>query len=251
MKSINSYRAFPILKEESLKKGPGLVFQDFNPNNSDQTLSLATFSFDALVDRERSFEEAQWAALLVNVHYRPFLERQFGVGKAYWLSKDFNLPDGGRMLWIIPITDSNRPIFRRWYKADLALDNFRDSSFQNINYFWGQPSAETFRILEDAYPAFQDDPFLRSCFWEKMADYDFKARRFPESIGCLQEALREGYPAAQIFYRLGILEILQQSPSKARQYLEKATQSPMNFTNAASLLEQLKIPSQGKEPIYK
>ncbi|HTC20096.1 MAG TPA: hypothetical protein VK859_04560, partial [bacterium] len=247
VKSLNSYRAFPILQEEAHQKGPGVVFQDFNPNNTDQTLSLAVYSFDVLSDRKKSFEEAQWAALLVNVHYRPFLEKQFGGGgKAFWLSKDLHIPDGGRMLWVIPITDSNRATLKRWYEADLALDDFRDSSFQSISYFWGLPSGQTLRILEQAYPAFQDDPFLRSCFWEKMADYDFKARHIPESIGCFQEALREGYPAAHLLYHLGILQMLQGDPLQARQSLEKAAQSPMDFTDAPLLLEQLGQPIRPK-----
>jgi hypothetical protein len=239
VKSINSYKAYSILKEKSLTDGTGMVFQDFNPNNSDQTLSLATYSFDALADRRRSFEEARWAALLVNVHYRPFLERQCGGGKAFWLSKDLHIPDGGRMLWIIPVTNSNRAMLRRWYEADLALDNFRDASFQSISYFWGQPSAEPLRILEKAYPAFRDDPFLRSCFWEKMADYDFKSRRVPEAMECLQEALRKGYPAAQLYYRLGMLSLAHGNKDAARTYLKEVVRSPMDFTNSRQLLEQL------------
>jgi tetratricopeptide (TPR) repeat protein len=238
VKAISSYRAFPILEEKSRAEGPGLVFQDFNPINSDQTLSLADYSFDVVANREKSFEEARWAALLVNVHYRPFLDRRMGAGRAIFLSKGFRSPDGGRMLWVIPVTDLNRTVLKRWYEADLALDGFRDASLENIGYFWGRPSVEPFQKLEQAYPAFQGDPFLRSCFWEKMADCDFKARRIPEAIGCLQKAVRQGCPATHLYYRLGALYMIQGNRAAARSCWQKAARTPMDLTESRLLLDQ-------------
>jgi tetratricopeptide (TPR) repeat protein len=239
VKAIQSYRAYGTLKEWARTQGPGVLFQDFNPNNSDHTLSLAAYPFDVLSDRHRSFEEARWAAVLVNVHYRPFLDRTLGQGRAFGLSKDLSSPDGGRMLWVVPLTDSNRARFRKWYEADLALDLFRDSILQDIGYFWGKPSAETFKLLADAYPVFKDDPDLRSFFWEKMADFDFKSGRKEQAIGCLKMALSQGRPAAHLYYRLGVLYLIQGNGEMARACLKKATQLPMDLTRSREVLEQM------------
>jgi hypothetical protein len=242
VKSINSFRASALLREKALAEGPGVVFQDFNPNNSDQTLSLATYPFDVLADRKRSFEEARWAALLVNVHYRPFLEKRFGVGRAFRLSKDLPSPDGGRMLWVIPITGPNRKMLKRWYEADRALDAFRDASFQDMGYFWGRPSNEILRILKEAYPAFREDPFLRASYWEKIADVLIKSGKINdgEATAALETAVQEGYPAAHLYQRLGYLWLIRQDPIQARKSFQQAVLAPLDLTTSRGSLNEIK-----------
>jgi hypothetical protein len=242
VKSINSYRAYLILKEKASTDGPGMVFSDLTPNNLDQTLSLATFPFDLLSDRKRPFQDAKWAALLINVHYQPFLLKRFGIGKTYFLSKDIHFSDGGRMLWVFPLENSNTNVIRRWCEADLSLDEFLKESFQGIDYFWGYPSTRTQPALEKVYPFFKNDFFLESCFWEKMADLQFKHRRLADAIESLHHAVEKGYPAAHLYNRLGVLYLIQGKLLEARQAYKKALQAPFDFTDSEQQLKQLQPP---------
>lgn len=239
VKSLNNYRASLILRKIAQEQGPGLVFQEFTPNNSDRTLALVTFPFDAVANWDLSFEETQWAAVLVNVHYQPFLKERFKGGKAYGLTKDLAPSDGGRMLWVFPLNDSNRPVIRRWYEADRALDDFLDQSQQNIDYFWGKPSENILQALQKAYPAFHGDPFLESCFWEKISDTYIKDRLYPEAIAALRQAVSKGYPAAHLFNRLGVLELIQNKPDEARNYFQKAVASSLDLTDSRAMLQKL------------
>ena len=215
------------------------------------TLALVTYSYDVLSNRKIPFSQAKWAALLINVHYQPFFQKRFGVGKFYWLSKGLHSSDGGRMLWVIPLTDSNSDAIRRWYQADLALDDFLYASYQGVEYFWGSSSDRTRQILENAYPFFQGDPFLESCFREKMADQEFKNRHFEKAIESLQRAVDKGYPATHLFYRLGVLNLIQGKSLQARQAFQKATRAPFDFTDSEQMLKQLpasQTTSRGKIP---
>lgn len=234
LKSIERYRADQILKAVSAKWGPGFIFSDFVPGYSDQTLDLACASFQALPDSPFPSPQASWAAVLVNINDQPFLSQRFPNGRTYWLSSDLSSPDGGIMLWVTPLESSQREIFLKWREASLALKPF---IFQSLSYVHGGPWEQVLAALETAEPAFQSDPFLRSCYWEKMADtYLRLGGDVRSAILSLQTAVRQGIPSAHLYYRMGTLYLISNEPTKAQAAFAQAVRAPLNRTNAADFV---------------
>ena len=99
--------------------------------------------------------------------------------------------------------------------------------------------------MVEAQPAFQGDPFLRSCFGEKLADLYLKEALLSQpspSRGSLEkavEALRTaalGYPAAHLFNHMGNTLLLLDNDLQARAAFEKALKAPLNLTDSARFL---------------
>jgi hypothetical protein len=234
-KSLERYRAYGLLEQKAKSEGPGLIFSDFVPGLCDQTLTVADDGFNAERNPSLSADQATWAAVLANVHYQPFLLKRFGPGKVYGLSKDLSDPGGGWMLWVMPVTDSNRETLRRWRWASAALGPFID---QNLSYVRGQPYEKVVVSLQEAYPAFQGDPFLESCFWEKMSDALVKSSGMGgKPVEALENAVRRGYPAAHLFRQLGVLWLVRNDPSNARKAFQRAVEAPLDFTDSRSYLK--------------
>jgi hypothetical protein len=244
-KSLERYQAFELLKVKAKSEGPGLIFADFTTGLSDQSLAVAAHSFDAVQNPALDFDKAKWAAVLVNANYRPFLSKRFVEGKAYWLSKNSSDPAGGWMLWVTPVTDAHREDFRRWRSAEGALAPFID---QNLSYVRGKPYEILVATLQGAGEAFQGDPFLESCYWEKMADTLFKAGEasLEKSEEALQTAVLRGYPAAHLYRQLGIIRLMRQDGAGAQKAFQSSVNAPLNFTDSSRYLKQ-----PGKEPALK
>ncbi len=236
VKSINNYRAYQILKSKSLSDGPGFVFADFIPSLDDQTLNLADYSFNAVNNSRLDGEKAKWAAVMINVNYQPFLAKRFGKGTIYWLSKDLNAADGGWMLWIIDINETNRPVFRQWQKASQSLNDYLTDYFQGTSPAGNRVIPKVLDTLNQIGPQFAGDPFLESCYAEKKADLLYKTQGAAASSQYLIQALPQGYPAAHLFYRLGTLQLLQHQEAEARRTFQKALHAPINFTQSAQFL---------------
>ena len=222
-------------------KGPGIIFSDFVPGLCDETLSAVDGDFNTTENPTLTLADAHWVAVLVNINYRPFLDKRFGQAEAYALSKDMNTPDGGWMLWIIPLTEKNKPIFQNWVEASQSLKTFIDL---NMGHIYETSYLKSLDALLKVYPRFQGDPFLESCFWEKMADLFLRNQSEPavltqhadKVIQCLQKAIALGYPSAHLYFRLGTLYIINNEPEKAKKAFLKATRAPINLTNANQYL---------------
>jgi 4-amino-4-deoxy-L-arabinose transferase-like glycosyltransferase len=245
-KSHERYEANQILETTALQKGPGLVFSNFVPGLSDLTLDVADDSYNALNNPSLSADKAQWAAVLINANYKPFLDKRFGSAKAYALSKESVAPDGGWMLWVFPLTSGNRAVVDRWVKADQALKPFIES---NLGQLHGESYEKTINALTTAEPTFQGDPFLQSVYWEKMGDLILKqsvlvsARPDPtlldQAIHCLDQAVSLGYPSANLYNHLGNLWLLRQNEPAARKAFQNACRAPVDLTDSLDRLKSL------------
>jgi 4-amino-4-deoxy-L-arabinose transferase-like glycosyltransferase len=245
-KSYARYQAYLHLKAAAEKDGPGLIFADFVPGLADQTLTVASYGFNAAQNPKLDPGQAHWAAVLANVNYQPFLKRRFSDGTAYALSKDSVEPDGGWMLWVFPVTPARLSVLRQWQAASHILEPFVEESLCDIS---GRSHGEMDQALDRAYPAFRGDPFLESCFWEKQADLFLRhamlSKDFPssssaeiaQSAQCLSQAVQKGYPAAHLYRQLGVDELLLLNDKQARLDLGKALRAPLNFTDAAQFLK--------------
>lgn len=235
-KPLNAYRAWQILKVES-QKGPGLFFNDFTSIPYDQTLDCGVYAFNALENPKIPFGEARWASFWVNACYEPFLRKTFPQGKWIWLDGDVKAADGGEMLAVIPIDDSNRARFFRWVQAY--------SAFRELD--WGWLELADFQKGESLLSDFskgktllEGDPFLLSLYWEKTSDLLYRDKAFPRDMEALGQALREGYPSAHLFYKRGSIELRKNLFPQAEEDLSRALKAPGNRTLAAQALEMAK-----------
>ncbi|HTA77358.1 MAG TPA: glycosyltransferase family 39 protein [bacterium] len=238
-KAINDYRAYQLLKTKSQTDGPGLIFSNFIPGFNDQNLNLADYGFNAAANLKLDSGKAQWAALVVNVNYQPFLAKHLGAGKTYWLSKDLSTPDGGLMLWVAPINESNRSVFNRWREADSALNGYLNEYFEHLDFKENNSYSKILAALDQTYPYFKNDPFLEACYWEKRADLFSRVNLFTEADENLTRAVQKGYPAAHLFYHLGTIQMITQNNLSAEKNFHKAALAPINFTQSVALLNQL------------
>lgn len=238
-KSLPRYRAYELLKETSSQKGPGLIFSDFVPGYSDETLTLADYSFNAAENSRLSWKRASWAAVLVNAHYLTFLLKRFPDGKAFFLSKDLPTPNGGWMLWVMPADIRRQVVLKKWMDASLALRPFIDQYISYVNGRSFQPVEDSFL---QAQSAFEGDPFLESVFWEKTADNELKMNDPGHrlAIQAIEKAIKKGYPAAHLYYDLGMFYWMDQNRVAAQQAFEKAVRSPIDFTDSNRMLQQMR-----------
>jgi hypothetical protein len=245
-KPVERARAFQILKDLNAKEGPGYVLSELVPDTFDQSLSVAAYPFNAAQNPKISPSAAKWAALLVNVHYQSNLIRQFPEGKGVWLAPDMGRPDGGFMLEVIPLPSSHSEVLNRWIQADRALYGLADQVYDNHDW---KPREPIIQSLDKLYPLFQGDPFLESCFWEKIAENEYADRHYEAQVLALQTALQKGVPAAHLFNDLGALLMRRGHLKEARQAFSKALQCVPNHTSAAAALALLnRIEKTGQKP---
>lgn len=106
-KSPEYEKAFAVLKPLSQKEGPGLLLLNAIPDPFDQTLSVASYSFNAAENRRLDFNAVSWAAILANIHEEIYLSKAFPGMKWVWLSAELHREDGGLILAVIPIGSSS------------------------------------------------------------------------------------------------------------------------------------------------
>ena len=237
MKGPEFYRAYQVLEDKAASGGPGMVFSDLIPGFGDQTLKLADYRFNVLEHREGSGERPSWAAVLTNANFKPFLARRFPDGTAYYLSKDLPRQNGGLMLWVMPM-EGREETLAQWKKASAALKPYLDDC---IGYSGGRSFQAVADKLMDAYAAFQGDPFLESCFWEKMADNGWRipAQDNRAFIQDLEWGVNRGYPAAHLYHAMGLFLWKDGRNREARRAFQRAQAAPLDLTNSSELMRGL------------
>jgi hypothetical protein len=235
-KSLDRLRAYGILDDIRKKAGPGLIFSELVPDLYDQSLSIATYGFNAEQNPGLNPTKAQWAALLTNIHYQPCLARDFPGAQWVWLSPDMGWPDGGLMLGIIPLPCAQPEKLERLIQADRASHALVPVVYDNRDY---KPRRPVIEGLLSIYPLFQGDPFLESSFWEKIAENEYGDRNYEEQIMALQKAIEKGCPVAHLYNDLGALYLRRSHYSEARTAFETALRCSPNHTSAAAGLKIL------------
>ncbi len=192
-------RAYGLLKEVNRQDGPLYLFSEFDLDTFDKTLNLFCFPFDALQNPKLAGSNPRWAALLVNKYYVPFLQKRFPQSRWEVLKKD-PLPNNLNLsLGLIPVNSMDPQSLDDWKKADAICRNLNlEIKKKSPPITW-----ESFRAeLQDSYPAFERDPFLRSIFWEKLGMFDAILSRYADCVQDLETAIHSGYPAAHLSYNL-------------------------------------------------
>jgi hypothetical protein len=233
-KSVERLRAYSILQELQVQEGPGYVLSELVPDIYDQSLSVATYNFNAV--ENTALSQAKWTALIANIHYLPYLAAEFPEGKWIGLAPDVERPDGGLMLGIIPLPSAHPRLLNRWLQAKRAVHSTVAEVFENRDY---RPRKPVLESLEKLYPLFKGDRFLESCFWEKIAENQYGDRNYEAQIAALQQALKRGYPTAHLYNNLGALLLRRSHFAEAKKAFLQAVHSPFNHTSAAAGLNAL------------
>lgn len=235
-KSLDRLRAYQVLDDLRKKEGPGLVLSELAPDLYDQSLSIATFGFNSEQNPQPGPAQPHWAALLTNVHYQPCLAKDFPEARWVRLSADMGWPDGGLTLGLIPIPCSKPEELIHLIQADRASHDLVPLVYDYRDYKSRQPVVEK---LISLYPLFEGDPFLESCFWEKIADNAYGDRNYEAQVAALKLAIEKGCPAAHLYNDLGSLYLRRSHFKDARQAFERALHCGPNYTSAAAGLKML------------
>lgn len=242
--------AYPILEKEYQANGRGIILFNLTmPVFPDYSLRMACFPFNAADVPRPKETPPTWVGFICNIHFRPFLEREFPEGQWFWLSKDLapetNCYTGGFMLGLIPITDRNRARLEAWEEFNHRMDAvFQPFMIDPI----GPAKEKAMEKMDQMASSLDPDPFLQSCYWDMV----FCLHNYGNGIGisiaqnreilfsALNNALRKGYPAAYFYNELGSLYVFDQNYGKARDAFNAAIRSPLNLTPAQFNLEMLK-----------
>lgn len=246
-KSLEYARAYSTLREIRKKDGPGIILTQLVPDTFDQSLEVATHSFNVLSDPEANPWGAHWAALVINVNYEAYLQKVFPDARFQWLSTDAGRPDGGWVLAVIPVPSARHEVLARWIEADRGIAEMAGLVYDNHDW---KPRGPVLEALRSRYFLFQGDPFLESTYWEKAAQNEYMDRHYDGQVEALKEALALGVPAAHLYNDLGALYLRRGRFPEAREAYRKALACRPNETSAAeglALLEDLE--KSGKRPI--
>lgn len=245
--SLQMAAAFPLLEQTARQSGPGVLLFEVRPHETDQTLAVATYAFNATVNPSLSPGPVQWMAVVVDVHYRPFLKKRFPDGKWFDLFDPDHpgFQDTDLMLGVIPMDKSRRNTLEAWRQADRV---FRKINWAVANLPENADRAENFQALSGIHSSFKGDPLLESIYWDAVYRfhrwenlYGDRDRRvhYPAALNAVREELRSGYPTAVFYNEWGTFLVLQKDYAGARKAFEKAVHSPLNLTPAAENLKAL------------
>jgi hypothetical protein len=221
-----AFRAFRTLKSVAVQRGPGLLFTDFLPLAFGHSLYVTTYSFNAAANPEWDPARADWAAILTNVDYQPFLARRFPGSHWYWYREGPPPPGGGLTLGVVEVTGKNRPLFQRWCSVQKSFHRLNleaEGGFNSPDRY--EKSLEDFKADGGQV---EGDPFLEAVYWEWGAQYDFG----PSGAGNLQaleKAVRLGYPAAQLYRKEAVWLLRLGRGREAAVLLRKADRNEPRF----------------------
>jgi hypothetical protein len=81
-------------------------------------------------------------------------------------------------------------------------------------------------------PLLEGDPFLESCFWERMGEvYYHFGHRYQDHLQAVQQAIQKGYPAVHLYYELaGLLRVAGRT-AEAERAVQKAKESSILYSS--------------------
>lgn len=238
-RSAAPWQAYQVLSAQNNRYGPGAVLSEFRLETLDQTLEIACYPFDAGRNPRFSGVDPRWVAVRTNPNYRPFLSRRFPEGQWFPLAQG----GGDSALWVVPVRPDNRDSLVHWMEVDRKLQDFSVQILMDCDLTTGlmpHPKMESLlKSMALLQGDLQGDPFLESCFYEKVSVY-FEMDQDPtDAQKAVESAIRLGYPAANLFNHEGVLWAARGNYGEAAKAFRKALDCPVNDTPARQNLEKL------------
>jgi 4-amino-4-deoxy-L-arabinose transferase-like glycosyltransferase len=202
-KSLERWRAFELLEQQSQTNGPGLIMADFIVRNFDRTLDIATYSFNCAENRSLDRSKPGWVAVIVPDHLKPFISSRFADGKWYELSDELPASNENKCLGIIPWSETHQDIFNQWERANRA---FKEVNRQMLYSNHQLTFQEYENVLLSIRPELGNDPLIESCFDQKiLGAFDNKAEP-QKAFYFIQRAVKYGYPSTYFVQELSDLK---------------------------------------------
>ena len=169
-KSLQRWKAYEILQEQSKRSGPGVILTEFDPTPFDQTLTIAVYSFNAARNPRLDYHKSTWAGLITNVNYVPYLYHQIPSSQWFPFPWEWMLPwktwpwESFRLI-LIPQKQS------RWLAAngEKSLGRLLGYTFFQMPY--GQLNPDISKMLGQCRSLVNNDPFLESSLDEKQFSF--------------------------------------------------------------------------------
>ena len=238
-KSTARWTAYKILSSVCRLRGPGLIFTDFDSTPFEQTLTIALYPINAARNPFLSPLQAQWAGILTNTNYAPFLGSRFPSIQWFPLLPQVSKKDDILILGLIPVVPGNKKTIFHWLEVNKA---FQGSTSQVMQVPYGQTNPGILEELIKIRPLIQEDPFLESCLDERIFFAAMSVQKTPEAFEALQRGVTKGYPAANLFNDLGVLWFSRGFPTQARLSFLEALHCPVNHTPALDNLRGIPGP---------
>jgi hypothetical protein len=227
--------SYEVLKPVADQQGPGLLFSEMVPFTTDNSLLVASYPFNAALNPRLDPQKAAWAAVFTDWNYVPSLRKRFPLSR--W--KDLTPPPGSSpglyQLGLIPLGEGNRPLFGQWKNYYAAIQRI---DFEFIDTPTGHPETRVLQDLLHFYGAVPNDPFLQSCYFEKLLYYySFEKTFYPQDAwanwGNFREVFGKSFDKSGqdsvLCEKYGRLLASSGDPEKARLMFNKALrQDPQN-----------------------
>jgi len=236
-----------VLRDLSERTGPGYLLTGMDPHETDHSLTYFSFPFNKAWNPGLKARPAAWLAFVTEGHYAAPLSARFPSLR--WVT-----PPGGtgaaprRLLGILPLDPSLETHLKPWVDYygfqqgwDLKLMGLADGA-------WFKP------VLEDMkahYPKVPKDPFLQSCYFEKLLfNYSRERTFYPEDRsmdrtnygGVLKAAFEGSYRNEFLCQKYGRLLALEGDLEGAKRAFREALRSR---PGDAWLLQQLRDLEKG------
>ena len=218
-KSAERYRAFGILKKYSEKNGPGLILDNLIPDVFDQTMLTAAYPFNAARNPQLINQNPTWTGLLSTANNRGYLKALFPKAACFELADDLRNYDEGLDLFLVPMDGGNQKTLLKWTSAN----QFLQKSYPLIPYHVYHPSyAPVITALLNRWNDIKGDPYLESCFLEKIAYYQYEDNDGGAFVKTAASLLGYGRPQGKLYFELGSASLEQKNKVEAVKYFKLA-----------------------------
>ncbi len=171
-------KSYEILEKIQASRGPGLIFSEMFPVPVDHSLYYYSYFFNAALNPDLNPESSTWCSVYTENDDEPFLQRKFPGSQ--WIDFPTERPGvkSRHVLGLIPVDTKTRPLFLQWAKfyASFQKLNFKAMDFPN-----GRSQRPLLEYLLGLYARTPNDPFLQSCYFEKLSyHYTWEKNFHPE-----------------------------------------------------------------------
>lgn len=256
-KSEEKYRAFTILRDLNEQEGPGFILTEFTADYSgdahlpDQTLRLASYPFNAVLNARLSSRHPSWVAVLFNEYHLPFLSRRFPDGKFYILSKKSSAPYGELAMCVVPTSRIPPDIWSRWLEVHQA---FLAWNARLLDLDTGKSRDPLLSALAKIQPLVKGDPFLESCLLEKAVQCFIEEGNEDAAQKAIERAQQVGYPCrlwnlylGTVYQHRGANAATNHNYAFARKCFNRAGQLNPRLVAPPSVFRALELLEKAKE----
>ena len=238
---------YDVLGPLERQEGPGLVLTDMIPSCVDFSLAYCTYPFNAAWNPQWAGKPLKWAALFTEGQYAAPLSHRFP--RAQWVK----LPGPGEgvpsrhVLGLFPLDPKTAPIFVSW--SQYYLFN-QQVNARILDIPSSQDRREVLREWLAFYPSVPRDPFLQSCFFEKLLfNYSWEKAFHPEDrwadwaefSGVFHRSFAQSYQDVVLCGKFGRLLASEGRKEESRRVFGKALRLSPGNRFLMSEMEQLGV----------